>query len=109
MSGATILGKSQAQILGDVGCALLQIKNARGLTLDDLGVAIGVSREMAAQYIAGEAEMGFTKWLRANEAFPELAERIEETAVERALRAKQLAMDLGLPSARVDHARREAA
>lgn len=100
MSGASILGKAQATILGDVGTALLQIKNARGLTLEDVGIAIGVSREMAAQYIAGEAEMGFVKWLRANEAFPELAELIEETAAERAARARQRALDLNLPRGR---------
>lgn len=100
MSGATILGKPQSQILGDVGCALLQIKNVRGLTLEDMGTLLGVSREMAAQYIAGEAEMGFVKWLRANETFPELAERIEETAAERALRARQRALDLEFPARR---------
>jgi transcriptional regulator with XRE-family HTH domain len=86
--------------LRDVGTALLQTKNNRGLTLDDMGAMIGVSREMVAQYIAGEAEMGFVKWLKANEAFPELAERIEETAAERALRARQRALDLELPTRR---------
>lgn len=96
-SSATILGRSQSQVLGDVGCALLQIKNTRGLTLDDMGYHLGVSREMVAQYIAGEAEMGFVKWLRANEAFPELSERIEETSADRALRARQRALDLDLP------------
>jgi hypothetical protein len=105
MTSATILGireKPQSQVLADVGCALLQIKNARGLTLEELGMRIGVSREMAAQYIAGEAEMGFVKWLRACDAFPELIERIEETGVERALRARQHALDLGPPPARQD-------
>lgn len=100
MSGATILGRPQSQVLGDVGCALLQIKNVRGLTLDDMGAMLGVSREMVAQYIAGEAEMGFVKWLRANEQFPELAERITETAADRAARAKQRALDLDLPRQR---------
>jgi transcriptional regulator with XRE-family HTH domain len=99
-ASATILCKPQSQILGDVGSALLQIKNARGLTLEDMGAFIGVSREMVAQYIAGEAEMGFVKWLRANQAFPELSERIEESAAERALRARQRALDLELPMKR---------
>lgn len=99
-TAATILGKPSAQVLGDVGCALLQIKNVRGLTLEDMGAMVGVSREMMAQYIAGEAEMGFVKWLRANEAFPELSDRIEETAAERALRARQRALDLELPTRR---------
>jgi len=93
----TILGRAPSQVVGDVGTALLQIKNSRGLTLDDMGAFIGVSREMVAQYIAGEAEMGFLKWLKANEAFPELSDRIEETAADRAARARQRALDLNLP------------
>jgi transcriptional regulator with XRE-family HTH domain len=97
MNGATILGRSSATVLGDVGTALLQIKNTRGLTLDDMGGDLRVSREMVAQYIAGEAEMGFTKWLRANEAYPELADLIAESAAERAAKARQRALDLELP------------
>lgn len=97
MSGATFLHRPQSQVLSDVGTALLQIKNARGLTLEDMGGMIGVSREMVAQYIAGEAEMGFVKWLKTIDAFPELAERIEESAAERELRRRQRALDLDLP------------
>ena len=94
---ASFLGRSSRDVLADVGTALLQIKNTRGLTLEEMGSYIGVSREMMAQYIAGEAEMGFLKWLRANEQLPELAELIDETATERALRARQRALDLELP------------
>lgn len=104
MSGASFLGKPQSQVLGDVGLALLQIKNARGLTVEDMGGLLGVSREMAAQYIAGEAEMGFVKWLRANETFPELAARFEETTAERANRARQRALDLEFPNSRREKA-----
>jgi transcriptional regulator with XRE-family HTH domain len=104
MSVPTFLGKPQSQVLGDVGCALLQIKNARGLTLEDMGDLLGVSREMAAQYISGDAEMGFVKWLRANETFPELAARFEETSAERAAKARQCALDLELPNSRKDRA-----
>jgi transcriptional regulator with XRE-family HTH domain len=100
MNGATFLGKSSAGILGDVGTALLQIKNARGLTLEDMGRDIGVSREMAAQYIAGEAEMGFTKWFKAKDAYPELEDLIAETAADRAAKARQRALDLELPTRR---------
>jgi transcriptional regulator with XRE-family HTH domain len=100
MNGATFLGKSSAGVLGDVGTALLQIKNARGLTLEDMGRDIGVSREMAAQYIAGEAEMGFTKWFKAKDAYPELEDLIAETAADRAAKARQRALDLELPTRR---------
>lgn len=97
MSGASILCKSH---LADVGIALLQVKNLRGLTTEELGAEIGVTREMASQYIAGEAEMGFLKWLRANQQFPELAELIEETAAERTFRLRQHALDLDEPTPR---------
>jgi hypothetical protein len=84
-------------ILADVGTALLQIKNTRCLTLIDMASVIGRGDDMVAKYIAGEAEMGFIAWCRANEEWPELAERLEETSVERALRARQRALDLELP------------
>lgn len=89
--------RPQAEVLGDLGTALLLIKNARGLTLNDMAYSLGRSDDQVAKYIAGEAEMGVIVWLRANEAFPELAERIEESAAERALRARQRALDLDVP------------
>lgn len=84
MDKSTILGKPQADILGEVGVALLQVKNAHRLTLEDMGAALGVSREMVAQYIAGEAEMGMVKWLRASEAWPELTEKLNGNGKDRA-------------------------
>jgi hypothetical protein len=78
----------------------LQIKNARGLTLEEMGAMIHRTRESVAQYIAGEAEMGFITWERAKEAWPELSGKLEETAAERAAKAKQRALDLDLPTRR---------
>ena len=97
MAAPTIFGRSLDALQADVGTALLQIKNARGLTLIDMASTLGRCDDMVAQYIAGEAEMGFVAWLRANEAWPELAERLEETAAERAMRSRQRALDLDLP------------
>jgi hypothetical protein len=78
MSAPTFLGnRPQADILGEIGVALLQVKNARHLTLEDMGAVIGCSREMIAQYIAGEAEMGMVKWLRASSTWPELSEKLD--------------------------------
>jgi cyanate lyase len=93
----TIFGIPQSQLLADTGTALLQIKNARGLSLVDMAMALGKGDDMVAKYIAGEAEMGMIAWRRANEAWPELADRIEETAAERALRSSQRPLDLELP------------
>lgn len=93
----TVCGRSRDDILADIGIALLQIKNTRGLSLPSMADKIGRSDDQLARYIAGDMEMGVVTWLRANEAFPELAERIEETAAERAFRANQRALDLNLP------------
>jgi len=101
MNGATFLSnRSQDEILLDVGTALLLVKNDRRLSMTEMGAMIGVSRTMMAQYIAGEAEMGWLKWRKANEAFPELAERIEESAYDRAMRARQRALDFDPPKRR---------
>lgn len=97
MSASIILGRSRDAVVADAGTALLQIKNARCLTLEEMGSQIHRTRESVAQYIAGDAEMGFVTWERAKEAWPELSERMEETAAERAMRAKQRALDLELP------------
>lgn len=93
-----IFGKRSDDIMADVGTALLQIKNMRGLTLIEMAGVMGRGDDMVAKYIAGEAEMGFIAWMRANEAWPELSIRIEETAAERAMRARQRALDLELPT-----------
>jgi transcriptional regulator with XRE-family HTH domain len=95
-----ILGKPKRAVLGGLGAALLQIKNARKLTLDEMAEAIGRSDEMLAQYIAGEAEMGVTAWLRACEAWPDLAERVSYNLdeAEKAFRARQRELRLHAPT-----------
>lgn len=100
MPTPTILGKPQAEFLADLGTALLLVKNARNLTLNDMGAALGRIDDQVAKYIAGEAEMGVVAWMRANEAWPEIVERLHETAEERAARARQRALDLNLPRQR---------
>lgn len=99
MSGPIIPGKTKRAVLAGIGAALLQTKTAQRLTLDEMSEAIGRSDEMLAQYIAGEAEMGVTAWLRANEAWPELAERVSYNLdeAEKAFRAKQRSLRLDPP------------
>lgn len=102
MSEPTIFGKPPDEIQADVGLALLQIKTARNLTLIDMASVMGRGDDMVAKYIAGEAEMGFIAWGRATERWPELSERVAESANERALRARQRALDLPLTRQRGD-------
>lgn len=79
MSTPKIFGIPQAAILADIGTALLKVKNARGLTLADMETVLGRCGDMVAKYIAGEHEMGVVAWMRANEAWPELSDKVEET------------------------------
>ena len=89
-----IFGKNLDDVQRDVGTALLQIKNTRDLSLTDMASVMGRCDDMVAKYIAGESEMGFVAWCRANEAWPELSEKVAETAAERAFRARQRALNL---------------
>lgn len=82
-------GKRHCDILADIGSALLIIKHARGITLAEMADTLRKSDDQVARYIAGEMEMGAVAWLRANEEWPELAERIAETAAEREAQARQ--------------------
>lgn len=70
------------------------------MNLPDMAELIGKSDDQLARYIAGDMEMGAITWLKANEAFPELVDRITETAAERRLRANQRALDLDLTAQR---------
>lgn len=100
MSAPTILGKPKRAVLSGIGAALLQIKTANKLTLDEMAETIGRSDEMLAQYIAGEAEMGVTAWLRAVEAWPDLGERVSYNLdeAEKAFRARQRELRLQPPA-----------
>jgi hypothetical protein len=96
-SSPQIFGIPLADFLGAAGTALLQIKNARGLTLADMAFVMRRSDDQVARYIAGESEMGFVTWGLALTEWPELEERLKESAAERAARARQRALDLELP------------
>jgi hypothetical protein len=97
ISGVSLIsGKSNTCVVEDIGTALLQVKNGRGLRLADMAEALRKSDDQVAKYIAGESEMGVVAWLRACEEYPEIVDRLTETAAERALRAKQRSLDLEL-------------
>lgn len=91
---------SRDQLLADIGTALLQVKNARGLSLPTMAEQIGKSDDQLARYIAGDMEMGVVAWVNALNAFPELSDRMEETAADRAAKARQRPLDLDLPTRR---------
>ena len=94
-------GRARSDVLDDIGNALGQVKRARGLTADDMRIVFGLKvDDQVARYIAGEAEMGIIAWFRACEAWPELADYLNETQNERVLRGRQRALDLDPPRQR---------
>lgn len=99
-SAPQIFGIPLGDFLGAAGTALLQVKNARGLTLSDMAFVMRRSDDQVARYIAGDSEMGFVTWSLALTEWPELEDRLKETAAERAARARQRALDLELPARR---------
>jgi predicted transcriptional regulator len=96
-SNPQIFGIYQSDLLAAAGTALLQVKNQRGLTLTEMAQVMGRCDDQVARYIAGESEMGFITWERAKDAWPELFDRVNETAAERDLRRRQRVLDLEQP------------
>ena len=100
MSAPQISGKSHRDALADFGTALVQVKNNRGLTLAEMAHVMRKSDDQLARYIAGDMEMGVVAWMLAAEEWPELSDKLAETATERAMKARQRALDLDLPARR---------
>ena len=101
MNAPIILGEPKRDVLGKIGAALLQTKNANSLTLDEMAETMRRSDEAVAQYIAGEAEMGVTAWLRAIKAWPDLEDRLSYHLMDEAekdFRAKQRNLPLPQPA-----------
>ena len=96
MNLSTIMCKSPSEIRAAMALALLQLKLSEKLTLEEIGHVIGRGRESVSQYIADEAEMGATCWLRAVAQWPELADRLEHNLdeAEKAFLARQRSLNL---------------
>ena len=86
-------GKDDSEFIADLGTALLQVKNERDLTLAQMGRVLARCDDMVAKYITGESEMGVVAWKRAVAEWPEIVTKLDETAAERAFRARQRALD----------------
>jgi hypothetical protein len=106
MTAPTILGKAKREVTGAIGLALSQIKINGRLRIDDMAEKLGRSDEMVAQYLAGEAEMGVTAWLRACEEWPDLAARVAYNLdeSEKAFNARQRSLTLPMPASQQERA-----
>lgn len=80
-------------VLSRIGSALGRVKASRRLTLTDMADELGRSEDQLARYIAGE-DMPVSIWMKALTAWPELADKFEETTAERAAQGRQIALEL---------------
>lgn len=97
MSPSIILEtKLPSEIQAAMGIALLRLKMARKLTLEDIGAVMARSRESVSQYISDPTEMAATCWIRATARWPELNDLMlaELDEAEKAAVARQRALDL---------------
>jgi hypothetical protein len=76
MGEPLILGETRNDILGRVGIALLQVKNARRLTYDEMAAVMERTDESIGKYILGHTEMGIVAFALALNAWPELADKL---------------------------------
>lgn len=88
--------KLPSEIQAAMGVALLRLKNAHKLTLEDIGRVMGRSKESVSQYISDPTEMAATCWIFATSRWPELNDLMlaELDEAEKAAAARQRAFKL---------------
>jgi cyanate lyase len=99
VTASIIIDKDCDEIQAAMAVALLQLKNANGLTYEKIGKVIEREKQSVAQYICGTTEMPATCWVKAVAKWPELADRLEHNLddAEKAFRAKQRTLNLQAP------------
>lgn len=100
MSPSIILDYDCDAIQAAMAVALLQHKNALGLTYKAIGKVIGREPQSVQQYICSDTEMPATCWLKAVARWPELEGRLIHNLdeAEKAFRARQRSLNLPLPT-----------
>lgn len=97
MSASTILeSASPVEIQAAMGIALLRLKNANKLTLEEIGHVMGRSRESVSQYISDPTNMAATCWIKVTAKWPELIDLMlsELDEAEKAAAARQRTLKL---------------
>lgn len=92
MTASTILeNRMPSEIQAAMGVAILRLKNARRLTLEDIGKVMGRTKESVSQYISEPTEMAATCWIFATSRWPELNDLMlaELDEAEKAAAARQ--------------------
>lgn len=91
MSASIIIEKDCDEIQAAMAVALLQLKNALGLTYKAIGKVIEREPQSVQQYICSDTEMPASCWLKAAAMWPELNARLEHNLdeAEKAFLARQ--------------------
>lgn len=97
MNPSTILeSASPSEIQSAMGIALLRLKNARKLSLEDIGHVMGRSRESVSNYISDPTKMAAVCWIKVTAKWPDLHDLMmaELDEAEKAAAAKQRSLKL---------------
>jgi hypothetical protein len=99
MSASIIIDNDCDAIQAAMALALLQLKNAHGLTYEKIGRLIEREKQSVQQYICGTTEMPASCWLKLVAQWPELRHRVEYNLdeAEKAFRARQRELNLPMP------------
>jgi hypothetical protein len=93
------MDKELSEIRAAMALALLQLKNANGLTYEKIGEVMKREKQSVQQYICEGTEMPASCWLKAVATWPELRDRVEYNLdeAEKAFRARQRSLPLTQP------------
>lgn len=99
MSPSIITDSDLDEIQAAMAIALLQHKNANGLTYEKIGKVIGREKQSVQQYISSDTDMPASCWIKAVAMWPELADRLTYhlDEAEKAFKARQRSLDLREP------------
>lgn len=100
MSPSIILENDCEAIQAAQALALLQLKNALGLSYKDIGKVIEREAQSVQQYICSTTEMPASCWLKLDAMWPEIRDRVEYNMdeAEKAFRARQRNLPLTQPT-----------
>jgi hypothetical protein len=100
VSASIIIDKDCDDIQAAMALALLQLKNAHGLTYEKIGKLIEREKQSVQQYICGNTEMPASCWLKLVDTYPELRARVEYNLddAEKAFQARQRTLPLTQPA-----------
>jgi hypothetical protein len=99
MSGSIIIDYDCEKIQQAMAVALLQLKNANGLTYKAIGKVIEREPQSVQQYICDTTEMPASCWLKAVAQWPDLPARLEHNLddAEKAFKSRQRSFSLPMP------------